>query len=529
MGIFDSNNYGPALDPATMGLLSAAFAGLQASGPQRMPTSFGQVVGQAGNAGLNTYAGALNSNRQNAQTEAMINLEKQKAALTGQQVGQADFQQRLQTWALGGMQGPPPSPGPSAPPAIGPGMPQSLPAPQGAPGGGMMPVGAPQSQPQPQPMAAPQSAPSAPGPSGGPMAGVPDYLQKAAMLKTAGLPAMGEAIQKANEPVVGREGGIYDRTQNGLQLNPGWLAGEQKRMELQKGIEDQHTLVDMPLANGQVQKMTKAQQLNLVGATNQISAAVPGLSKEAISDMQRTLLADPEKSIDLNITLAGRQAKVTIPALKTPGVTTGQSTEARSAQEASGTQAGGVQAEINKEADNALTSRRILGEMRQLSQDFTPSKIAPMQRTLGEYAQALNLPGNWEKEIKGAESQQALQKLTAQMATAAMKQFTNRGTQMEFKTFLSNNPNAELTPGGFQKVLEFMDKAAQSQLDKQQAYKEWRLLNPVEKSQDFLADWNKKQNEALAGHKVPPKAGEVQDGWVFVGGDPGNRMNWKKQ
>lgn len=84
MGVLDST-YGAALDPQTMGLLSAAFAGLEASGPSRMPTSLGQVVGRAGQSGLNSYAGALNSNRQNAQTEAMINLEKQKAALAQQQ------------------------------------------------------------------------------------------------------------------------------------------------------------------------------------------------------------------------------------------------------------------------------------------------------------------------------------------------------------------------------------------------------------------------------------------------------------
>jgi hypothetical protein len=153
-----------------------------------------------------------------------------------------------------------------------------------------------------------------------------------------------------------------------------------------------------------------------------------------------------------------------------------------------------------------------------------------MQRALGEWAQALKLPGDWATEIKSAESQQALQKLTAQMATAAMKQFTNRGTQMEFKTFLQNNPNAELTSGGFQKVLEFMDKAASSSIEKQQAYQDWRKKgNPVERSQDFLADWNKRQNEEVGGTSKAPKRGDVVEGWEFMGGDPGQRMNWKKK
>jgi hypothetical protein len=254
------------------------------------------------------------------------------------------------------------------------------------------------------------------------------------------------------------------------------------------------------------------------------------------------MLADPDKAIGVNITLNGQKHQFDIPPLRgmagvssgMPGMTTGQSTASRAAAERSGMNAGDVQKQIDDEASTALQSRKILGEMRTLATDFTPSKVAPMKRLLGEWAQALNLPGNWSEEIKAAESQQALQKLTAQMATAAMKSFTSRGTQMEFKTFLANNPNAELTSGGFQKVLEFMDRTAAAPLEKQAAYMEWRRTNPLEKSQDFLAEWNKRQNAELkapatsTAPKMPTK-GDVVDGWEFIGGDPGNRMNWRKK
>jgi hypothetical protein len=40
------------IDPQRQGLLAAAFQGLQASGPSRMPTSLGQIMGQAGQAGM---------------------------------------------------------------------------------------------------------------------------------------------------------------------------------------------------------------------------------------------------------------------------------------------------------------------------------------------------------------------------------------------------------------------------------------------------------------------------------------------
>jgi hypothetical protein len=48
------------LDPQIQGILSAAFNGLAASGPSRMPTSLGQIIGGAGQAGLNSYANAQN-------------------------------------------------------------------------------------------------------------------------------------------------------------------------------------------------------------------------------------------------------------------------------------------------------------------------------------------------------------------------------------------------------------------------------------------------------------------------------------
>jgi hypothetical protein len=46
---------GPQMDPAVMGLLSAAAAGLQAAGPSRTPTSFGQTFGAALGAGVPAF------------------------------------------------------------------------------------------------------------------------------------------------------------------------------------------------------------------------------------------------------------------------------------------------------------------------------------------------------------------------------------------------------------------------------------------------------------------------------------------
>jgi len=470
-------------------MLALAAGLLKASGPSPTPQSFGSVLGSGGMMGLNAYSTAKNEDIKNKQTQTLIGLEQEKMRLTQAQVNAAMRQQALQEWALTGnmptfMQAGAPTqaavPGDAYMPAAG--AVNLMPASMQTPGGFNLPA----------------------VPPGSPLSGLSPEAQQAVRLNMA-IPGSGNIAWQSTQPVVGREGGIYRRNpQTGaLELDPGWIKGEEARLNLQKGIENQNTVVDVPLADGRSQRMTKAQELKLTSATAELANALPNLDKTAIASIQRQLLAEPDKPVDVNITLGGRQAKLTLQPLSGAGFTAGQSTAAKAAQETSGKNAGNVQSQIDEEAASALQSRKILGEMRALATDFTPSKVAPFKRALGEWAQALNLPGNWQEEIKAAESQQALQKLTAQMATAAMKSFTSRGTQMEFKTFLQNNPNAELTAGGFQKVLEFMDKTAQTTLDKQQAYQEWRKANPIEKSQDFLAEWNKKQNAELAAPAQP--------------------------
>lgn len=74
----------PSMDPKALALMQAGFAGLQASGPSRMPTSLGQVIGQAGNAGIGTYMQATQMQQQ------------QKAQLIRQRLIEAQAQEHEQ-------------------------------------------------------------------------------------------------------------------------------------------------------------------------------------------------------------------------------------------------------------------------------------------------------------------------------------------------------------------------------------------------------------------------------------------------
>lgn len=82
-GIFD-------LDPQTQGMLQAAFTALQTSGSSRMPTSFGQVLGQAGSAGLAGYDQAaklqsalLTQKLQQQKLQDELDIQKQIFKVTG--------------------------------------------------------------------------------------------------------------------------------------------------------------------------------------------------------------------------------------------------------------------------------------------------------------------------------------------------------------------------------------------------------------------------------------------------------------
>ena len=70
----------PQLSPSTQGILSAGFNGLQASGPSMMPRSLGQIMGMAGQAGLNQYGQAGQQQQRSAYMNAQMEQMQAKQA-----------------------------------------------------------------------------------------------------------------------------------------------------------------------------------------------------------------------------------------------------------------------------------------------------------------------------------------------------------------------------------------------------------------------------------------------------------------
>lgn len=153
-------------------------------------------------------------------------------------------------------------------------------------------------------------------------------------------------------------------------------------------------------------------------------------------------------------------------------------------------------ADVTAKAADAMAGKRTLSEMQNLLQGFTPGAGAPMLTKLGAAAQAMGAdPATVQKltNINPGDAE-AFQKGTAALAGEAAKQVTNRVTQTEFKVFLANNPNWMMTPNGIKRVMDFMGKGFDQQIDMQQQFSHWSKGAPPDRwGIDFPAEYNKRQ------------------------------------
>lgn len=121
-------------DPMTQGVLSAAFRGLQMSGPSvGRPVGLGQIIGGAGEAGMGAYTQAQKTMMDEAYRRRLMEMEQVKTEMAKQQLLQAQRKDQILMGLLGGAPGAPVAPG-GAPAALGT---------QGSPAAGGAPVAAP--------------------------------------------------------------------------------------------------------------------------------------------------------------------------------------------------------------------------------------------------------------------------------------------------------------------------------------------------------------------------------------------------
>lgn len=157
--------------------------------------------------------------------------------------------------------------------------------------------------------------------------------------------------------------------------------------------------------------------------------------------------------------------------------------------------------DLNAKASDALAGKRTLSEMQNLLQGFEPGKGAPILSGLGSAAVAMGVSPETVTQLTNVNpgDAEAFQKGTAALAGEAAKQVTNRVTQTEFKVFLANNPNWMMTPQGIKRVMDFMGKGFDQQIDQQQQFSKWsKTTSPDRWAIDFPAAYNEQQRGRIA-------------------------------
>ncbi len=445
MGILDQG-----IDPATAGILSAAFQGLQSSGPSRMPMGLGQIIGQAGTAGLGTYGSTLEAQRKAAQTQALIDLEKQKGNLTQMQVNALMRSQSLQDALLQQLMGIQPNP---------PANPAASFSPQGAALSGAsqqaLAQGAAQGDVGPTVTNA-QRMPMAPSAPAGPFAGIDPNTRTAMALDLAMNQGKSAATlyQHGTQPIPAREGGLYTTTPSGgLQIAPGFIAGEEQRRRMIAEVANQNEIVQVKMPDGRVQRMTKAQELAMV-QPHTVVGGTPG------------------------------------------GTITGPTATGEAEQKARGGALAAMEKEIDTKAEMASLLKQRSQQIRANLSGIDPDNLAGSKQKLGEWLQTLGAPPDKVEKMLGSPGDyQAIQKQAIAMAFEQVRQLSARPAVQEVLFAMKSNPNIEMQPQGLVKIMNAVDGLADYQIAMSSAKEEWKKTH-MGSMEGFIPSWT--QNHPIS-------------------------------
>lgn len=202
---------------------------------------------------------------------------------------------------------------------------------------------------------------------------------------------------------------------------------------------------------------------------------------------------------------------------------------ANSSGAAQGTKSTDIIEETNDQADQALATKRMILEMKNLSQNFTPGNLASMKEALGSWAISLGFDQKMvNAQLGNIGDLQDFRKFTSMLATESARSLTSRPALLEFNNFLTNNPNPNLTPEALSKMLDFMSKTQDVALDKQQFLQDWKQgKNPKQIQEDFQPAWTQhmRQNmQASLSQPTPaqPAAPPVNPAALPVFASPGD-------
>lgn len=478
MGLLDSNT----IDPRYAGLLAAGFGMLNASGPSRMPVSLGQAIGQGGQSGLGAYQSAMQLKIMDDYRRAQ---EAHLKAQTDDLVRKGDLSEQLlrEVGLLPPKAGAPAAPGGGllapqvAPQPQQPGLLNAGAQPEGAsPGGGSL---------------VPPAAPMA----NSPLSNLPTYARQAMGLNAA-IPGagLGGIVMQANTPIAGREGGLYDVGPDGKRhLSEGFVEGEETRLRLKNRVENENAVVEVKMPDGSTRRMTKAQELELTRPENTAQL----LSQEDRGVIENDMRRSGLKSANVSMQYPGALVKG---AIGDPGgFTAGQTTFSAAQASRRGAEDAKAESTAFDEAKAATQGKSDITALRQYSQNFTPSALAPFKQKMGEWLIGLGAPADKVGEKLGSiGDMQAAQKVAFSIATQLTKQISSRPSQLEWTSILRNaTPNVALTGGGFEAVMSKLETDYDRRIGLAQAWAD-RPKDSQQTFREFETDYNRQYLAKIA-------------------------------
>lgn len=148
-------------------------------------------------------------------------------------------------------------------------------------------------------------------------------------------------------------------------------------------------------------------------------------------------------------------------------------------------------ADLAKDAQGALDVHRSLAELKNLAKTASPSTANTMKGQVGTMMLGMGMDPQAVSAFLGVDvgSLQAAQKQNAHLAQSSTKMVTSRGTNFDLDTFMKNNPNMGMTPAGFSRVIDFMDKLTEDTMDKQKDFQAFKRTGGANNSPIPPEEW----------------------------------------
>lgn len=162
--------------------------------------------------------------------------------------------------------------------------------------------------------------------------------------------------------------------------------------------------------------------------------------------------------------------------------------------------------DLNTANTTGQENMRVLREMQDALKEFKSGGGMEVRQKLAQMAQGIGMPAKLVDELAGGNrgAIAEFQKLAVRYATQEMKTNMGQGqrfTNLDFNTFLKNNPTIDTDPRGLERMFKFLEQGVWRAGQQQEAYQRWKegeRPRGFEKADisSFPAFWTKLLSEA---------------------------------